>query len=282
MTQEAPLRPHGDIDLGHLLLAAGVDAGAVLVLRHTFNADGLAGPEDLTSEKVLAYTRSQGAAKFPAQPPRYWLIFIADGRLRSRFFCTYENAGEVDAERSATLRFFDLRPSDLLDSLRDRLVVQWSRDAVNWVKTGSAARTFPILEIADPADVPFPGYDRLLIDYATLTEVVSSSRYRSWQTALAAVQAIYLITDARTGRHYVGKADGAERVLGRWTAYARNGHGGNVALAAAVGADAEHAQEFRFSILRVFGPETPQAEIAAAEEHYKSALMSRKFGYNRN
>ena len=29
---------------------------------------------------------------------------------------------------------------------------------------------------------------------------------------------------------YVGKADGLERILGRWTAYARGGHGGNIAL----------------------------------------------------
>lgn len=278
----APHRTQGDIDLGHLLIAAGLDADEILVLRHTFTTNGLRGPEDLTPPKVLAYTRSHGARKFPANPPRWWLVFVADGQLRSRFFVAYENRGEVAAERTATHRFFDLEPTDLLEKLQGRLVIQWSKDAVNWAKSGVAARQFPVVEIADPADVPFPGFDRLLINYPDLPEILTSSRYRTWQTALAAIQAIYLITDARTGRHYVGKADGAERLLGRWTAYAGNGHGGNVALSALVGVDATHPQDFRFSILRVFGPDTPQAEIDAAEDHWKRALMSREFGHNRN
>lgn len=41
---------------------------------------------------------------------------------------------------------------------------------------------------------------------------------------------IHLITDTRDGRHYVGKADGSENILQRWTAYATNGHGDDVEL----------------------------------------------------
>jgi len=39
---------------------------------------------------------------------------------------------------------------------------------------------------------------------------------------------------------------------------------------------------FLFSILRVFGPSTPSTEVDAAESHFKDALMTRKFGLNRN
>jgi hypothetical protein len=188
----------------------------------------------------------------------------------------------VQAERTDTFRCFDLRPSDLLDSLRGRLVIDWSRDAVNWVKTGAAAAQFRLLEIADPAEVPFPGFDKVVIDFPTLIDVVESSRYRSWQAALASVQGIYLIADSRTGKHYVGKADGTERVLGRWSTYARTGHGGNVALTDLAGIDPGHVHDFWFSILRVFGPDTPKGDVDAAEDHYKRALMTREFGYNRN
>ena len=52
-------------------------------------------------------------------------------------------------------------------------------------------------------------------------------RYASWRTALGAVAGIYLITDTRDGRQYVGKADGAESIRQRWGAYATNGHGGS-------------------------------------------------------
>ena len=60
--------------------------------------------------------------------------------------------------------------------------------------------------------------------------MVDDPRYADWRIALSEVQGIYLITDSTNGKQYVGKADGAERILGRWTAYARDGHGGNVAL----------------------------------------------------
>ncbi|MGP9490024.1 hypothetical protein ACT3R5_15840 [Glutamicibacter sp. AOP5-A2-7] len=41
---------------------------------------------------------------------------------------------------------------------------------------------------------------------------------------------VYLITDTRDKRQYVGKADGAENIRQGWNAYATNGHGGNVEL----------------------------------------------------
>jgi len=278
----SPVRRGGDIDLGHLLLAAGVELDTTIVIRHTYNPDGLTGPHDLTTQKVHAYTRRQGFRKFPTAPPENWLVFVTDGGLRSRFLTAYDNRGEATAERTATHRYFDLEPSDLLATLRGRLVVQWSKDAVNWVKQGHAAAQFTVLEIADPAEVAFPGFDKLVIDYATLLDVVESSRYRSWQAALGSVQAIYLITDSRTGQHYVGKADGSERLLGRWNTYARTGHGGNVALTALAGLDPDHVRDFRFSILRVFGPDTPRVDVDTAEEHFKRALMTREFGLNRN
>ncbi len=107
---------------------------------------------------------------------------------------------------------------------------------------------------------------------------------------LSEVQGIYLITDASNGKQYIGRADGAERILGRWTTYARDGHGGNVALrelafASTGGGDSptptNHARQSVFSILRVFGPSTSSTEVNAAESHYKRALMTREFGLNR-
>lgn len=90
------------------------------------------------------------------------------------------------------------------------------------------------------------------------------------------------ISDAPTGQLYVGKADGIERILCRWTAYAQDGHGGNVALRELGIKDPSHRHDFVFSILRVFDPNAPTAEVNAAESHFKRALMTREFGLNRN
>lgn len=207
---------------------------------------------------------------------------MADGARRSRLLAAYDTHGEIIADRSASLRHFDLRPSVALSSLISRLVVEWSRDAVNWAKTRSNASRFPIVEIADPGAVAFPGFDRVLISHDELRAVVDDSRYASWRTALGSVQGVYLIADTRTGQLYVGKADGSERILGRWTAYARDGHGGNLALRTLAGLDPAHSRHFQFSILRVFGPSVPSSEIDEAESHYKRALLTREHGLNRN
>ena len=234
-------------------------------------------------EKVLRYTRQQRLRnKVGPQPPGIWLVFMADGGRRARFFNAYENRGEVLGERTAQDRFFDLRPSSLLNALQDRLVVEWSKDAVNWAKLGPAAAGFPIVEIADPVEVPFPGFDRLLVSFDELLAVVEDRRYASWRTALSAVQGIYLIADDTNGQLYVGKADGGERIFGRWAAYARDGHGGNLALRQLAGLNPDHARSYSFSLLQVFGPATPAQDIDAAESHFKEALLTRTHGMNRN
>lgn len=270
----------GSLSFGHILTACAIDPDDVLVIRHTYNDDGLR-PGELTAETVLAYTRRQ-RLRFNATQPRLWLNFIAVGGRRCRFWGAFENHGELVDERTDEWRCFDLRPSNAMGNLADRLTVEWSRDAINWSKKGLAAAAFPVIEIADPQAVAFPGFDRLLLTYAELQEVVGDPRFESWQTALGSVQGVYLIADTRTGKHYVGKADGGERILGRWSQYAKDGHGGNVALRALAGEDSEHARQFVFSLLRVFGPDTPKATVDEAEAHFKKALLSREFGYNRN
>lgn len=153
---------------------------------------------------------------------------------------------------------------------------------MNWAKAGPGATHFPVIEIADPQIVEFPGYDNVLLNYGQLKEMVADSRWIRWQTALSAVQGIYLIADSEDGRLYVGKADGGERILGRWTSYAHDGHGGNVAMKQLVDLDPKRPSRYWFSLLRVFGPQAPQAEVDAAESHYKEALLTRTFGLNLN
>jgi len=273
----------GDLRLGHILAATGLDLSDMVILRHTFTKGGLESPSDLTPDKLLDYTRRQDQNnKLGKTPPRIWLIFMADGGRRSRFLAAYENDGEVPTKLAGILRYFDLRPSEVLSSLVGRLVVEWPREAVNWAKNAADASAFPVIEVADPKTVPFPGFDRVLLTHTELRSVVEDSRYAAWRTALGAVQGIYLIADTSTGQLYVGKADGSERILGRWTTYARDGHGGNIAMRDIAGLDPTHPRHFVFSILRVFGPSVPSADVDEAESHFKRALLTRQYGLNRN
>lgn len=267
----------GELTLSHVFAAAGLDADEIVVLRHTYTEGGLESPADLAPEKVLDYTRRQGQNnKLGKNPATLWLCFMADGQRRSRFLAAYENHGQLPGVQAD-----GLRPSSALSSLKDRLVVEWSGDTVNWAKKGASAASFPVIELADPQAVPFPGFDRVLISYGELQAVVEESRYASWRTALGSVQGIYLIADSSTGCLYVGKADGGERILGRWSQYARDAHGGNVALRE-LAVDPSHRRHFMFSVLRVFGPSVPTSEVDEAEAHFKRALLTRQYGYSRN
>jgi hypothetical protein len=200
-------------------------------------------------------------------------VFIREGGDRARLWAVLENQGEIGTD--GVERTFDLVVSDHLADLRDRLVVGW-RSPRTWRLTGPTAAGYPVAEIADAQPVPFPGFDRLVLDHAQLQAVMREHRYAAWRVALSSVAGVYLITDTRDGRQYVGKADGAESIRQRWSAYATDGHGGNVEL--------RHLDPttFRFSLLRVFDPATPTSVVDGSESHFKLALDTRTHGLNRN
>lgn len=133
------------------------------------------------------------------------------------------------------------------------------------------------LSIAD-----FPGYKLVDVSKGQL-DVIVRDNIPTWRTALSNVKGIYLISDRRTYKLYVGKADGAEGIWGRWCAYAKNGHGGNVALKEELRiASPQRQGDLRFSLLEIADIHSTKEEILAREEHWKTVLMTRDNGYNRN
>lgn len=115
-----------------------------------------------------------------------------------------------------------------------RLVVHFEKDfRASYLLAEKYIRKMEIVEIYHEKYVcePFPGYADVCIPFATLQQIFRTEE-QSWKSALSAVYGIYLITDIKNGKQYVGKADGNEAIWQRWAAYAANGHGGNVELKA--------------------------------------------------
>ncbi len=128
----------------------------------------------------------------------------------------------------------------------------------------------------------FPGYASVLLRFDQLRHVVGRD-LATWRAALASVAGVYLIADVEAGKLYVGSATGLSGIWGRWCGYAATGHGGNKELVSVLAnRGATHAQHFQFSILEICDVLTPETDVLQRENHWKDALVSRKFGYNRN
>ena len=272
--------PPMTLTFGPILQSTGIQPIETMVIRHAYvrqhEDTGLQGIHaDSTHQEILHYTSRQSAKSgiFPAAPPPIWVVFLREGGNRARLWSVLDNHGEVSND--GTLRTFDVGVSEHIADLRNRLVIGWRSPRTWWLR-GLTAAAYPVAEIADAEPIPFPGFDRLVLDYAQLQAVMREHRYASWRTALSSVVGVYLITDTRDGRQYVGKADGLENILQRWSSYAANGHGGNVELRTIT------PDSFYFSLLRVFDPATPTHLINQAESHFKTALDTIKHGLNRN
>lgn len=128
----------------------------------------------------------------------------------------------------------------------------------------------------------FTGFDNVNIDYETLANIVADG-IPSWKSALSNVKGIYLIVDRHTGKQYVGSAYGGDCIWQRWTAYAANGHGGNIELKELLKTNGEgYKYNFKYSILEVCNMNLGNDYIIARETHWKEVLQTRIFGLNRN
>lgn len=168
-----------------------------------------------------------------------------------------------------------------------RVIIHYHRDAQQAVRKGPTIMPDLIVREIRPAPYTgfdFPGYDRVRLSYAELATIVNGD-YPSYRNALENQKAIYLQTDKKTGKLYVGSAT-AEKgmLLARWRTYIKNGHGGNVGLKDLVTREGfDYIKEnFQYSILEIFNSTVADNYILARESYWKDVLQSREHGYNGN
>ena len=123
----------------------------------------------------------------------------------------------------------------------------------------------------------FPGYEKVNITWDEMNRVLEKG---NWKTALENQKGVYLMTDMSNGKMYVGSAYGTNMILGRWRAYVKTGHGGNVGLKILTLDYIK--QNFKYSILDIYKSTTDDQIIIDRESWWKAVLQSRTFGYNEN
>ena len=126
----------------------------------------------------------------------------------------------------------------------------------------------------------FPGFDDIDLSFDELETLVRRAR-PDWRAALQSIKGIYLITDTKTNRRYVGSAYGEGGVWSRWCQYVETGHGGNVELRKLVDEPtlSYSRLNFRFALLENRSVRTPDDNVIARESFWKRILFS---DFNRN
>ncbi|MEM7744051.1 MAG: GIY-YIG nuclease family protein [Pseudomonadota bacterium] len=132
---------------------------------------------------------------------------------------------------------------------------------------------------------PFPGYDSLHLTFSELETLVDNARL-DWSTALENINGVYLISDDKSGRRYVGSAYGADGVWSRWCTYVRLGHAGNAGMRDLLREhDLNYCRAgFRFALLEMLDPKTSDIDVIRREAFWKEVLDTRDLhtGLNRN
>lgn len=152
-----------------------------------------------------------------------------------------------------------------------------------WRTIGSQLEVLKVLEQRYERN-PFKGYDNVCLPYDQLKAIVGTHK-QDWFSALESQQTVYLITDKKTGKLYVGSATSKEQMLlARWSEYVKDGHGGNVELERIVKKNGlvYVRENFQYSILENFNGRVNANIVLDREKWWKKVLCSQKNGYNRN
>ena len=281
------------LNFSDVLKKVGLDPNDVTLIRHALS-DKCFG-DCYKAGMVHEYTRHQDNRRL--RGCSYWITFISDGGTYARLHSCYRVGGSVpdtpdvcpaglpdcEAKKYRGERaFFDLQHVDLLKEYEGKLVIDWGKGR-RWDQ--SATNKKPIVAIESKNQKPFVGFENLILSFDELKEVVENDTdYELWQVAMAAVNAVYLIVDTKTGDRYVGSTYGYDGLLGRWSVYvATGGHGNNKGMISHLKSVNHSCHDLQFSVLQVLSKALPDNQIIDAETLWKKKLLTYEpFGMNQN
>jgi len=130
----------------------------------------------------------------------------------------------------------------------------------------------------------FVGFENIDIEFALLEAIIKNQK-PDWRAALQNVKGIYLISDMRNGKRYVGAAYGEAGIWSRWSCYTETGHGYTDELTKLIKQEGlDYARKhFKFSLLEYRSMQTDDSILIKRESYWKEALLTRgQWGYNQN
>lgn len=196
-------------------------------------------------------------------------------------FLNFKKINNIDGGTLKDLYYYKLEESQLLETYKNRLVIEWGRSAVVWVQS---AIDKEVTEIYPHGFVSkFPGWDKVYLSHKELSEIINNpGGNRDWYDYLSGHSGVYVIFDSSTGKQYVGSASGGKGIWSRWEGYVKTGHNENIGLKALAKNNPDYANTFSYSLHHIFPKTVSEKDVLYYESLLKKKLGSRAYGLNEN
>lgn len=267
------------ITIQELLFNRGLDSKAkAKLVRHKEAGKDLYNLYRYKRNEFIDYQNSQRNDVF--KDLDYIISFIGEEGVKSRFVGVYRVVNKTREHSDIGIFKYEMEEVKGFEDLVEKIIIAW-KNPISWHQYIS--NLMPVIEIHQGLHYQqFTDYFDFILDFKELQEIITN-QYREWKLMLSATKGIYLISDTKTGKLYVGSAYNEDGIWGRWSTYvSTKGTGGNKALIELVKQDNDYAYNFRFSILMLL-PKTITPDQAIDKEMlFKKKLGTNSFGLNNN
>ena len=267
----------------------GIDPKRVKLIRHALSDPKC--KKYIDNNMVKEYTCVQN--KSISKKHDYWMVFISgegNKAILDSFYKVkgvYPNSLEYMPEGFAAPEdfngeglYFDLEKLNTLEDYENRLIIEWNNPRA-YKQNGTTDKK--IASIQAEKKYPFTKPENIILTYRSLKQIIEDPElYSDWHAALSTIYGIYLISDTKSGKQYVGAAYGKGGILGRWKEYIKTKDGGNVKIKEFLDEYPNGHLSFQFSILQVLSHGLKDKEVQDIEKNYKDKLLTREFGLNGN
>lgn len=235
------------------------------------------------NDAFVTYQSEQLVKKF--KNVDYLVSFIGEESTSSRFVGVYKNNGILqmlpDYKGEAHARF-DIQEISGFELLKERVIIDWN-NPVQWLQHYNEMPVIRIDRGLMENNLPvFVRYEDVMLNYTQLKTIINSNN-PEWKSRLESCNCIYLILDKSNGKQYVGSTYNTKGIWGRWSEYAKTGHGDDVELKKCIDSDPKYAEKnFQWCILETLPIKILPEQAIERESLYKRKLGTRMYGYSKN
>ena len=235
------------------------------------------------NEAFMTYQSEQLVKKF--KNVDYLVSFIGEESTSSRFVGVYKNNGILQMlpdDKGEAYARFDIQEIPGFELLKERVIIDWN-NPVQWLQHYNEMPVIRIDRGLMENNLPvFVRYEDVVLNYIQLKTIINSNN-PEWKSRLESCNCIYLILDKSNGKQYVGTTYNTKGIWGRWSEYAKTGHGDDVELKKCIESDPKYAEKnFQWCILETLPIKILQEQAIERESLYKRKLGTRIYGHNKN